>query len=73
MKYTFLEVNLKFFLRQERDDARCDKVDEALRVVVDLILQRPLALRNDQAEYLDLTLSILISITSRLPVAWDAL
>lgn len=73
MKYTFLEVNLEFFLGQERDDARCDKVDEALRVVVDLILQRPLALRNDQAEYLDLTLSILISITSRLPVAWDAL
>ena len=41
--------------------------------MVHLVLKCPLALADDQAEDFDLTLSVLIAVPGRLPIAWDAL
>jgi len=70
---TFFEVNLKLLFRQKRDDARCDEVYKALRIVIHLIFQCPLALRDDEAKDFYLTLSVFVTIPGSLPVAWDPL
>ena len=72
MKHTLLQVDLELLLWQECDDARDHKVDEGLRVAVLAVLKSPLALVDDKAEDLDLTLSILVSVSCRLPTTWNA-
>ena len=73
MQYALLEVDLELLLRQESDDARPDEVDEALRVAVHLIIQRPLVLGDYEAEDLYLALGVLVPVSRCLLVARDAL
>ena len=73
MKYALLKIYLELLFGKERDNAGCDEVDKALRIVIYLIFEGPLALRYNQTENLDLTLSVFITVSCRLPVARNAL
>ena len=44
MQHTLFQVDLEFLFRQEGYDARCHEIDERLRVIVGLVLERPFAL-----------------------------
>lgn len=72
MEHTFLQIDLEFLFGQERDDAGRDEVDETLSVVIHLIFEGPLALRDDKTENFDLTLGIFVTELGCLPRAWDS-